>query len=334
VDLLLSSTGSYPRIGESPEQQRHRRAYARRERGEISQEEFDAVQDAVTEEVIREQVEAGLDVVTDGQVRWYDPISHFARRLDGVEINGLLRYFDTNVYFRQPVIHGRLAWRAPLVVGEFGFARGVSAKPVKPVLTGPYTLARASVVQTDVYRRARDLTLGYAEALASEVRAVAEAGASLIQVDEPAILDHPEDLDLLGEALATLGAARGRAELLLCLYFGDAAPLYDELQRLPVEVLGLDVTYSTKLPALIAEAGSAKVLSLGLFDGRNTRLERREEILPLLDLMLPRLRTPRVYVGPSCGLEYLPRDCARAKLGRMREIRDAYGAGRRDLRSG
>lgn len=330
MDLLLASTGSYPRIGESPEEQRHRQAFARRERGEISAEAFEAVQDQVTEEAIREQVEAGLDLVTDGQIRWYDPISHLARGLAGIEIDGLLRYFDTNFYFRQPVVHGRLGWKGAVLLREFRFARQVSPRPVKPVLTGPYTLARGSLLQTDAYRGLGDLTLAYAEILAREVEALAAEGAALLQVDEPAILAHPEDLDLLREALEPLAAAKGQAELGLTTYFGDAAPLYQELQRLPVDRLGLDFTYSPKLADLIAEEGSAKPLALGLLDGRNTRLERREEIFPLLDRILPALAADRVHLCPSSGLEYLPRERARAKLRTMRAIRDAYLGERRD----
>lgn len=330
MDLLLASTGSYPRIGETPEGQRHRQAFARRERGEISDEAFEAVQDAVTEWAIREQVEAGLDLVTDGQIRWYDPISHLARSLEGIEINGLLRYFDTNFYFRQPVVRGRLGWKGPVLLREFRFARQVSPRLVKPVLTGPYTLARGSLLRTDSYRGLRDLTLAYAEILAREVEALAGEGATLLQVDEPSILAHPEDLDLLADALGRLAAGKGGVEIGLTTYFGDAAPLYRELQRLPVDRLGLDFTYSPKLADVIAEQGSAKPLALGLFDGRNTRLERREEIFPLLDRILPALVGDRVHLCPSSGLEYLPRERARAKLEAMRAIRDAYRAERLD----
>jgi 5-methyltetrahydropteroyltriglutamate--homocysteine methyltransferase len=104
MELILTTAGSYPRIGDAPELQRHRRAYAQRERSEISEEAFRAIEDEVTTEVIREQIEAGIELVTDGQVRWYDPYSHLARNFEGIEINGLLRLFDTNFYFRQPVV--------------------------------------------------------------------------------------------------------------------------------------------------------------------------------------------------------------------------------------
>ncbi|MGH7266511.1 MAG: hypothetical protein ACREMB_16940 [Candidatus Rokuibacteriota bacterium] len=316
MKLVLANTGSYPRIGDSAEAQRHRRAYARRERNEISEAEWQAVEDDVAREVIAEQVAAGLDLPTDGQVRWYDPISHLARGLTGVAINGLLRFFDTNFYFRQPVVSGPIRRQGPVLGREFEVARAAAAPgAVKPVLTGPYSLARGSILEGG-YRDRAALALAYADVVAAEIADLARAGAGLIQVDEPFILQHPEDVDLLRRTFATLAAARGGARLACYTYFGDALPVYDELQGLPVDVLGLDFTYSPKLVQRIAAAGSDKELGLGLIDGRNTKLETREAIHPALDALLPRLRGT-AYLNPSCGLEFLPRDRARAKLERM-----------------
>jgi len=326
MELILTNAGSYPRIGDAPELQRHRRAYARWEWGEISEEAFRKVEEEVTAEVIREQIETGVELPTDGQIRWYDPYSHFTRGLEGAEINGLLRLFDTNFYFRQPVVKRPVRRRRPILLAEYEFARSVSPRPVKPILTGPYTLARGSILEAG-YRTFSALVLAYAEVLAEEVKDLSAAGAPVIQVDEPAILRHPEDTTLLHEALALLAQAKGSASLLLHLSFGDAAPLYRELQSLPVDGLSLDFTYSPKLPRLIAEAGSSRPLGLGLIDARNTRLETSETIFPVLDQVLPKLPTGWGYLSPSCGLEFLPRERARAKLETMRRLRDAYLGG-------
>lgn len=324
--LILTNTGSYPRIGDAPDAQRHRRAYARRERGELSEAEWRAVEDEVTREVIAEQVGAGVELPTDGQVRWYDPISHLARPLANVTVNGLLRYFDTNFYFRQPVVRGAISRSAPVLLPEFEVGRAAAApRELKPVLTGPYSLARGSIPEGGYPTRAA-LAQAYAEVLAREVADLAGAGATLIQIDEPYLLQHPEDVDVARAGLATLAAARGTARLACYTYFGDALPLYDDLQALPVDVLGLDFTYSPKLAVRIAEAGSAKVLGLGLVDGRNTKLENRETIFPVLDRVLPRLGDT-AYLNPSCGLEFLPRERARAKLETMVRLAGEY-AGR------
>jgi len=328
MELVLTNAGSYPRIGDAPELQRHRRAYAQWERKEIGEAAFRKVEDEVTTEVIREQVEAGVELVTDGQVRWYDPYSHLARGLDGVEINGLLRLFDTNFYFRQPVVNGQIRRKRPILVSEYEFARSVSSRPVKPVLTGPYTLAQGSILE-GAYRSLAALVADYAEVLGEEVRDLAAAGAPVIQVDEPAILRHPEDMSLLETALAPLARAKGSARLLLHVSFGDAGPVYSDLQALPVDVLSLDFSYNPKLPRLIAEVGASKPLGLGLIDGRNTRLETPEMVFPILDQVMPRLPAGVTYLSPTCGLEFLPRDRARAKLETMRRLRDAYVGGTR-----
>jgi 5-methyltetrahydropteroyltriglutamate--homocysteine methyltransferase len=326
--LIVASTGSYPRIGDAAPAQRHRRAYGQRERGEISETEWQAVEDDVTREVVAEQIAAGVELPTDGQVRWYDPISHLARPLAHVAINGLLRYFDTNFYFRQPVVSGPLTRRGPILLREYDVARSAAGSmPVKPGLTGPYSLAQGSILEGG-YRNRHALAQAYAEVLAQEVAELARAGATLIQVDEPYLLQHPEDADVVRETFATLAAARGGARLACYTFFGDALPLYDDLMALPVDVLGLDFTYSPKLARRIAEAGSAKALGLGLIDGRNTKLETRETVYPVLDQVLPRLGEP-AYLNPSCGLEFLPRDRARSKLETMvRLARDYAGSGR------
>jgi 5-methyltetrahydropteroyltriglutamate--homocysteine methyltransferase len=326
MELILTSAGSYPRIGDSPETQRHRRAYAQRERGEISEAEWREVEDEVAQQVAREQAEIGLDVVTDGQVRWYDPISHLARHCEGIQINGLLRYFDTNFYFRQPVVSGRIRRREPVLRREFEVARAGTDRVVKPVLTGPYSLACGSILEGG-YRNRRELARAYTEVLVQEVADLVHAGAPMIQVDEPYLLRHPEDADIVRDGLAALAAVRGRAHLALYTYFGDALPLWDEIMAMPVDLVGLDLNYGPKLVERIAEAGSPRSLVLGVVDGRNTKLEARDAVLRTLDRVVPKLEAP-VGLGSSCGLELLPRDRARAKLVNMVAIAREY-AGRK-----
>ena len=328
MELILASAGSYPRVGEGRERQRLRRAYAQWEKGVLSDEEWRKVQDSVVEEVIKEQIEAGLDLATDGQIRWYDPISHLAGKLEGVRIDGLLRFFDTNFYFRQPVIVGRVGRSAPLIQEEFRFAKAVSSKPVKPVLMGPYTLARSSILEVGS-RSLGELVLDFTHALSREVAALSSEGAEVIQVDEPSILKYPADFGLFREALAVLVENKGPSILALYTYFGDAAPLYEAFQGLPVEVLGFDFTYSPNLSRLIEEAGSEKILGLGLIDGRNTKMETKETIFPILERILSKLKGPFAYLNPSCGLEYLPRDKAYEKLCRMKALKEGFFSGGR-----
>jgi len=313
MEIIATSAGSYPRIGTAPEKQRLRNEYARLEKGELSEKEFQAVQDEVTHEVIEEQRRAGLELATDGQIRWYDQISHFARKLAGCQINGLLRLFDTNFYFRQPIVTGKVRWTAPIVVGEFTFAKKISKVPIKPVVTGPYTLARHSVNKH--YRDFPSLVADFSLAISQEVKELAKAGAKIIQLDEPSILKNPQDFELLEGAVEKINKNRGRAELALYTYFGDAAALYDKLQSLPIDVLGLDFTYGPRLPKIIESSGAEKELALGLIDGRNTRLEDEKEVAKVATRILKAVKAEKAYINPSCGLdEYLPREVAFEKL--------------------
>ena len=321
MQILLTSAGSYPRVGETPELQQLRRALAAWERQEASSDALRAAEDALVRAALSDQIEAGLDLVTDGQIRWYDPISHLAGKLAGVEINGLLRLFDTNFYFRQPVVRGAITRREGLILSEYEFARAHSSKPIKPVLTGPYTLARSSILSNGVYRGAEALAEAYAQALAAEVEALARAGAEVIQIDEPAIVKNPADLPVLERALAALAARMGSAKLALHLSFGDPQPLYDRLQRLPVDILSLDLTYNPKLADHVAAAGSDKPLGLGLVDARNTRLENAGALAKQVERLLSRVKADSCYLLPSCGLEYLPRDRARSKLKLLAQVR-------------
>jgi 5-methyltetrahydropteroyltriglutamate--homocysteine methyltransferase len=321
MKLLLTNAGSYPRIGDTPGLQRLRRAYAAVERQEASTDDLRAAEDAMVEAALAEQVEAGLDLVTDGQVRWYDPISHLAGKLEGVQINGLLRFFDTNFYFRQPVIREEVQRRNGLILTEYEFARAHSAKPVKPVLTGPYTLARHSLVEHAAYKELEALTRAYAQALAVELEALAQAGAEVIQLDEPAILKRPADFPLFERALMLLARHKGKAQLALHLYFGDPQPLLARLQQLPVDLLGLDFTYNPKLVEHIVAVGAEKPLGLGLVDGRNTRLEDADAVAHQVDRLLLRVKGNFCHLSPSCGLEYLPRDRAFAKLKLLARVR-------------
>jgi 5-methyltetrahydropteroyltriglutamate--homocysteine methyltransferase len=343
--LHLSSTGSYPRIGDSPELQTLRRTIAALDRGERSHADLLDVQNEVTRHVISEQVKAGLDVVTDGLIRWYDPISHLAGKLDNIEIKGLVRFFDTNTYFRQPVFVGAPIKSGNLVAGEYGFARnalghlptpqGKAGKlSIKPVLTGPYTLGKFSLSEqpsngsSGAFFSLAARAQAYAEILASEFEPLSQAGAELIQIDEPAAIKYPNEWAVFEASLAPLAQARDKIrnggrklELALYVYFHDCAPLYEKLLALPVDIVGLDFTYSPKLVDLVASAGSPKWLGLGLIDGRNTKLEDSAQIARQVERMLPKIKDQRAYLGPSCGLEYLPRDRAFAKLELLSKIR-------------
>ncbi|MFQ5694943.1 MAG: hypothetical protein ACE5HB_03050 [Terriglobia bacterium] len=321
MKLLLTNAGSYPRIGDTKELQQLRRTIAAWERKQAGEADLRTAEDQMVKRALADQNEAGLDLVTDGLIRWYDPISHLAGKLAGVHINGLLRFFDTNFYFRQPVVQGEVKAKNGLVVSEYEFAAAHSAQPVKPVLTGPYTLARHSIAEHAPYKQLEPLKRAYADALGQEIEKLAAAGAEVIQIDEPAILKHPADFPLLQRGVLQLNKHKGKAKLCLHVYFGDARPLLDRLLQLPIDILGLDFTYNPKLVERIVTNGSPKPLALGLVDGRNTRLEDVAELAHQIDRVLIQVKGGYCHLMPSCGLEYLPRDRAQAKLKLLGQVR-------------
>ncbi len=327
--LVITNNGSYPRVGDRPQEQRLRKALSKWEKGRISEQDLRKAERLTIAEVIREQIAAGVELVTDGQVRWYDPVSHLACALENVRPGGLLRFFDTNFFFRQPVVEGEPRWVRSVLAEDVRTALDSSTRPVKAMLTGPYTTARLSIVNApELAGDVRRLTLLFAEAYAREVEAAAKAGAKVIQVDEPMLLQTPGDVGVVREALGVLAECRGEAQLSLTTYFGDAAKLYGDFQDMPVDIIGLDFTYSEDLVSNIEMVGSSKVLALGLVNGRTTRPDDPETIFRALDRILPRVSVDHCYLTSSCGLEYLPRDRARRKLELMTSLRFRYMRGK------
>ncbi len=304
--------GNYPRVGDTFEEQSLRRALARFDKGEIGAPELRDAEREVVRAVLREQNDAGIDLVTDGQISWYDSQSHIARRLASVEIDGLARYFDTNTYYRQPVVHGAVAWKEPILVDEWKFAQTNSKAAVKAVLTGPLTLAALALDKH--YRKKKALTLDLANALGEEVSALVRAGASHIQVDEPILTRHPEDLPLAVEGLERIRARKGAAALTLFTYFGEVSNIYEELVETPADVIGFDLIQGAATWSAIAKHGSKKPLVLGLVDARNTKKEDPAEVAKKVRGLKDQINLKTSFLSPSNGLEFLPRERAREKL--------------------
>lgn len=304
--------GNYPRVGDTFQEQSLRRAIARFDKGEIGAAELRDAEREVVRAVLREQNDAGIDLVTDGQISWYDSQSHIARRLASVEIDGLARYFDTNTYYRQPVVHGAVAWKEPILVDEWKFTQTNSKAAVKAVLTGPLTLA--SLALDKHYRKKKALTLDLANALGEEVAALVRAGAAHIQVDEPILTQHPEDLPLAVEGLERIRARKGAAALTLFTYFGEVSNIYEELVETPADVIGFDLIQGAATWPAIAKHGSKKPLVLGLVDARNTKKEDPAEVAKKVRGLKDQINLKTSFLSPSNGLEFLPRERAREKL--------------------
>lgn len=304
--------GSYPRVDDSPQGQRLRRAIARWERGELPRDGLRAVQVGVLKEVVREQAAAGLDLVTDGQITWYDSQSHFASHLDGFEIGALERYFDTNTYYRRPRADGTVRWKAPITVNDFREAAAASPAPAKAVVTGPYTLAALS---EGGISESSPLMQDLAVALGREVEALSEAGAQEIQIDEPALVHRKSLPRGYEEAAAVLARGKGGSRLWLFSYFGSVDSFLDDLMSLPFDVFGFDLVQGARTAEALRKRRIEKPVALGLVDARNTRVEDPHFIAREVLTFRDHIPFEGSYLSPSNGLEFLPRPKAREKIG-------------------
>ena len=324
--MITTVVGNYPKIGPGTRAPSLRNAISQHDQGRITLEQLHQVEDQVTEEVIQEQIDAGVDLVTDGHVRWDDGQTYLAQGIKGFNINGLIRYFDSNTYYRHPIAEGKLEWDTPITVDDFTFATSHSSRPVKAVITGPYTLARLS--QLGRYTDIRSLALDLAQALNREALALQEAGATLIQFDEPAILKYKEEFPLLREAseVVTQGL---HTKTELRTYFRDVSGLTPQLYSLPFQVFGLDFAWGPGNFDLLDGFPADKELGMGLLDARNTRLESVEDMVDAVRRVTAHVSLDRLSLSPSCGLDFLPRQNARQKLARLVEgakaAREALG---------
>lgn len=321
MKILVANHSSYPRIDEGKEWQQLRSDCEAWQRGEKTAEQWEATRDRFVQKALRDQEEAGCDLVTDGQIRWHDAISHLAGSLEGVKITGLLRYFDSNTYFRQPRLGATIARRRPLLAGEIQFALGQTQKPLKAVLTGPLTLAALSLRDAGSYATAEDCAAAFAEILAEETAELRRLGIAALQFDEPIAVYQPQTAKALLALYRPIIQAAQSLPLALSVFFGDAAAVWEELIDSGFSWLGVDLTYSPTLLARLASEGCPLNLSLGLVDARNTRLEDAASLAAALAEILPKLRGKALYLTPSCGLEYLPRAKARAKLALLAEVK-------------
>jgi 5-methyltetrahydropteroyltriglutamate--homocysteine methyltransferase len=282
-----------------------------------------AVLDRITRETIELQARAGLDLLTDGLVRRTDPVSQVAGHLDGVTLGERREGFPgSGAFYRVPIVAADIAWKGPILCEDFLFARDGSPKPVKPVLTGPYTLAR--LAEDRAYDDRMALAMALAIALNQELRALQTAGATWLQIDEPALLQSKEDFPLFTRLWEVLGRGIG-AEMCLHLEGGDISGLYPGIARLKrIACLSLDCVRGRASLGLLEGTPFPDTLklSLGLVDGRATRVETPDEIRAVLEETRGLPPSDRLLLGTASDLGGLPVPIASAKLQSLVQVRD------------
>lgn len=310
-EFKTTVVGSYPYFPEAL------RAFQLRRMGKIDQEYESLVREA-TRKVVEDYLGAGLDIVADGEQRREDMAVFFAEELHGFEISDLVRIFD-NVYFRKPVIAGKIAWSHEIVVKDWKYASSISkGRPVKVTLTGPYTMYSWSFDK--FYGDPRRAILDLAEALKIEIESLVRAGATYIQIDEPALSTRAEksDVEIAGEAFDVMfGGLRGIKRITHICY-GKLERLFPEILDFPIDQIDLETKNSNyQILNILREYSFDKELALGVVDVHSPRVEGVDEIIEGIWRGLEIVRPDKLYVKPDCGLKRLSREIALAKLRNM-----------------
>ncbi|CAB1130192.1 5-methyltetrahydropteroyltriglutamate--homocysteine methyltransferase [Candidatus Hydrogenisulfobacillus filiaventi] len=322
--------GSYPKIPAQEGQPSVRAALHRFERRQIGPRQLEDTFRAVTGRTLELFTREGLDLITDGQIRWNDLLDPVARDIDNLDAAGLERYFDNNFYYRQPVITGRLSWAGGTLAEWTRLALDQAERPLKVALPGPFTVLLLS--RNTSYADEQDLLNDLIEVLRLEAESVAALGVAEIQWDEPALVQPPRTSSLLTPDTVTRALTALCADAAypqgLALYYGDSEPLWDLLSRVPVQRVYLDLVSAPRMRERLSREtflSPDQEVGLGLVDARSARLETPGDVA-WAGPILTRQGTDRVWIHPNSGLELLPPDRAAAKVGLLRPLAAALGS--------
>jgi len=301
-------------VGSFPKPDRLLAARQRFRQGAIDREALREEERRATAAVIALQEELGLDILVHGEMERGDMVAYFAEHWRGFEESLPVRSYG-NRYYRKPIVVDRVA-RAPdfLALEAWRQAQALTTRPVKGMLTGPYTICDWSY--NAYYPDRRSLVLDLAQIVHEEAKALDDAGCAFIQIDEPAISTRPEELDLAIEAMGIVTNGL-RAKTISHICYGDFERIYPGLLDLPVRQLDLEAANrGFRLLDLLKRHPwpADKELALGVVDVHRHRIETVEEvrsgILKAVEIVPP----DRLYIDPDCGLKTRTWDEARAKL--------------------
>jgi 5-methyltetrahydropteroyltriglutamate--homocysteine methyltransferase len=311
--LLMTQVGSLPKPGYILE------ARAKAHRGELPASELEELERRATREWIEFQDELGVDILVDGEMYRGDMVAYFAEHLTGFEEGGLVRAYG-NRYYRKPIATGPVARPAQITVDWWRYAQSLTKRPVKGMLTGPYTICDWSF--NEHYRSREEFVLALAEVIAEEARALAAAGCRYIQIDEPAVSTRMDELDLAIRGLAVVTEGL-EATTLTHICYGDFSHAYPKLLELPVDVIDLELANSNyDMLDDFRRHPFTKVIGLGVVDSHSARIESVEEVAGGIRRALELIPAGNIQVDPDCGLKTRTVEEAKAKLRVIRQAID------------
>ncbi|MCC5987444.1 MAG: 5-methyltetrahydropteroyltriglutamate--homocysteine methyltransferase [Pararhodobacter sp.] len=292
-------------------------------------------QDDATLLAIRAQEEAGLDIITDGEIRRESYSNRFATALDGVDIDNPGTALDRSGHPNPvPRIVGPIRRRHAVEVEDMKFLRAHTDRMVKITVPGPFTMSQQA--QNDYYPTLAEAAMDYARAVREEIEDLFAAGADVVQIDEPYMQARPEAAEEYGlDALNTaLDGVQGTTAVHIC--FGYAAIIHErpegysflpQLRNCSCKQISIE-TAQSNLDTSVLEELRGKTIILGVLDLSDPQVESSETIAARIRRALPHVDADKVIVAPDCGLKYLPRDVA---FGKMKAMADGARIVRQEL---
>lgn len=293
-------------------------------------------QDDATRLAIRAQEDAGLDIVTDGEIRRESYSNHFATALDGVDVDNPGTALDRSGHPNPvPRITGPIRRPHPVEVDDVRFLRAHTDRTIKMTVPGPFTMSQQA--QNDHYPDAEAAAMDYAAAVNAEIRDLHAAGADIVQIDEPYMQARPDAARAYGlTALnAALDGVTGTTAVHIC--FGYAAIIHErpegysflpELAGCPVDQVSIETAQSGLDLGVLADL-SGKTIILGVIDLSDPAVETAEAVAARTRRAFAHTTPERVVIATDCGMKYLPRASAE---GKMRAMSGAAALLRAELR--
>jgi 5-methyltetrahydropteroyltriglutamate--homocysteine methyltransferase len=303
----------------------------------IDEAHLEQAWDDATIYAIAEQERAGLDIVTDGEMRRESYSNRFATALDGVDMDNHGSALDrSGEPVPVPRVVGPISRRHAVQVRDVQFLREHASpdKAIKITVPGPFTMSQQA--QDDYYNDPEALAVAYAGAVNEEIKDLFAAGADVVQLDEPYMQARPDKARMYGlKALErALEGVRGTTALHIC--FGYAHLIHErpegynflpELAGSEVQQISIE-TAQSDLDCSILETLPGKTIILGVLDLSTHAVEEPEVVAARIRKALPHIDASKVIVAPDCGLKYLPREVA---FGKMKAMADGARIVRAEL---
>ncbi len=290
----------------------------------VDPKELEAKQDEATLLAIQDQERAGLDIITDGEQRRESYSNRFATALEGVDTENPGSTLNrSGKPIPVPRVTGKISRKFPVELRDLQFLRANTKKAVKMTVPGPFTMSKQA--QNEYYKSEAAMALDYAAAVNDEIKDLFDAGADIVQIDEPWMQQHPEKAREYGlEALdRALQDVRGTVAVHLC--FGYAAVVHDkpagysflpELEGSKAAQVSIEAA-QPKLDLKILEKLPSKTIILGVIDLSDMKIETPDTVAARIRKALPHAPAERIVIAPDCGMKYLPRDVAFGKMQAM-----------------